>query len=69
MTPEDKQWFEQQLQGLKEYIDERSRGIETTLLKEFHKWAPRLEGRLINAEARLSVLEQRVDELDERRGQ
>ena len=53
---------------------ERIEGVETTLLKEFRKWAVRNDSTLrvhdarsIGYDQRLSVLEERVAELEDRK--
>ena len=56
---------------LKDYIDERSRDMETTLLTEFRKWALRIEAtikpqpaRLAGLEDRMGLVEERLDQLE-----
>jgi polyhydroxyalkanoate synthesis regulator phasin len=51
---------------LKEYIDERTRDMETTLLREFRKWAVRVEGTLRVQTTQVQVLTERVSSLEER---
>jgi hypothetical protein len=62
-----------EIQELKNYIDERSRDIETTLLREFRKWAVRVvsdskvqKAATLGLNERLSMVEERLDELDTR---
>jgi hypothetical protein len=57
--------------GAKVEMLERMEKVETTLLREFRKWATRIEARGRVAEAsltgfneRLSVLEERVDDIE-----
>jgi hypothetical protein len=38
-----KEYVDRQFKELKDYTDERSRNIETTLLREFRKWAVRID--------------------------
>jgi hypothetical protein len=59
---------------LKDYIDERTRDMETTLLREFRKWAVRIEAhnRLARTTTdtlneRLHEVETRLDDIDEKR--
>ena len=51
---------------LKEYIDERTRDMETTLLREFRKWAVRVEGTMRVQTTQVQVLTERVSSLEER---
>lgn len=62
-----------EIQELKNYIDERSRDIETTLLREFRKWAVRVvsdskvqKAATLGLSERLSMVEERLDEIDTR---
>lgn len=57
---------------IKEYTDERSRDIETTLLREFRKWGTRIEVKsrvhgmqLEGLETRMTLVEERLDALDQ----
>jgi polyhydroxyalkanoate synthesis regulator phasin len=51
---------------LKDYIDERTRDMETHLLSEFRKWAVRIEGSLRVQSTQVTVLTERVTLLEER---
>jgi hypothetical protein len=59
------------IEELKEYMDERTRDMETTLLREFRKWAMRIEAQikgdhvtLTTIQTRVSLLEERLDQLE-----
>jgi len=51
---------------LKDYLDERTRDMETNLLSEFRKWAVRIEGSLRVQSTQVTVLTERVTLLEER---
>ena len=51
---------------LKDYMDERTRDVETILLREFRKWAVRIEGSLRVESTQVTVLTERVQMLEER---
>jgi hypothetical protein len=60
-----------ELQQLKDYIDERTRDMETTLLREFRKWAVRIvsdskvqKAATLGLSERLTMVEERLDDLD-----
>ena len=50
----------------REYTDERTRDMETTLLTEFRKWAMQNDATIKPYPARLASLEERVTMLEER---
>jgi hypothetical protein len=59
------------VQELREYVDERTRDMETTLLTEFRKWALRIEAtmkptppRIYSLEERVALVEQRLDDIE-----
>lgn len=61
-----------ELQQLKEYIDERTRDMETKLLMEFRKWAVRIasdnkvmKATMLGLSERLSMVEERLDDIDQ----
>jgi hypothetical protein len=65
-----------QFKELRDYIDERTRDMETHLLSEFRKWALRIEAsikpqpaRIAGLEDRVSLVEERLDNLDNERTQ
>ena len=58
--------LKQKFSELREYIDERTRDMETTLLREFRKWAVRIEGSLRVQSTQVTVLTERVTILEER---
>ena len=63
MTDDElKALFEKQ----REYIDERTRDMETHLLSEFRKWAVRIEGAQRVQSTQVTVLTERVQVLEER---
>jgi hypothetical protein len=51
---------------LKDYIDERTRDMETTLLREFRKWAVRIEGHNRIAKTTMNVFDERLHEVETR---
>jgi hypothetical protein len=53
-----------QIQGLRSYMDERTHDVETKLLKAFHGWARTMEIRVRSADERISIIEERVAELE-----
>ena len=53
-----------QIHGLRSYIDERTHDSETRLLKAFHGWARTMEIRVRSADERISIIEERVAELE-----
>jgi len=55
-----------QFDNLTQYIDERTRDMETTLLREFRKWAVRIEGSLRVQSTQVTVLTERITVLEER---
>lgn len=64
-----------ELQIVKNELLERIEQVETTLLKEFRKWAVRIEARSRTNEAfatgfnaRLAVVEERVQDLENKEG-
>jgi hypothetical protein len=61
----------EEMQQLKDYIEERTRDMETTLLREFRKWAVRIvsdskvqKASTLGLSERLSMVEERLDELE-----
>ncbi len=53
-----------QIHGLRGYFDERIHDTETKLLKAFHGWARTMEIRVRSADERISIIEERVAELE-----
>ena len=53
-----------QIQDLRSYMDERTHDVETKLLKAFHGWARTMEIRVRSADERISIIEERVAELE-----
>lgn len=60
------QHIEGRFQQEREYTDERTRDMETTLLTEFRKWAMQNDATIKPYPARLASLEERVTMLEER---
>jgi hypothetical protein len=63
--------MEDQFKELRDYIDERTRDMETHLLTEFRKWALRIEAnikplppRLAGLEERMTLVEERLDQME-----
>ena len=71
MTPEEREYFDQKFKEQREYTDERTRDMETTLLREFRKWAVRIvsdskvqKAATLGLSERLTMVEERLDDLD-----
>lgn len=65
--------LDQKFKEQREYIDERIRDMETHLLREFRKWAIRIEAHTKVQRAatngldeRMAIAEERLDELEGR---
>jgi len=58
--------MEDQFKELRDYIDERTRDMETHLLTEFRKWALRIEATIKPQPARIAGLEERMTLVEER---
>jgi hypothetical protein len=58
--------MEDQFKELRDYIDERTRDMETHLLTEFRKWALRIEANIKPQPARIAGLEDRMTLVEER---
>ncbi|KAA6463364.1 hypothetical protein DYQ86_08675 [Acidobacteria bacterium AB60] len=63
--------IETRFQQEREYTDERTRDMETTLLTDFRKWGQRIEAtmkptppRISSLEDRVALVEQRLDDME-----
>ena len=66
--------IDQRFKAEREYIDERTRDMETNLLRAFRAWATRIETHMKVHTAlttglmeRVAIVEERLDEMDEKR--
>lgn len=73
MTPEEREYLDQKFKEQREYTDERTRDMETNLLREFRKWAIRIVSdnkvqkvATLGLSERLSMVEERLDDLDDK---
>ena len=68
LTDEDKNWITEQLREERSRITEEIRGVETSLLTEFHKWASPSEARQRTHAAVQTVIDLEMEALSERVG-
>lgn len=66
MTDEDRQWFTEQFQALRQELEQRIEKVETSLLTEFHKWASPTEARLRTHTAALRAVDAELEYLSDR---
>lgn len=62
MTPQDKQWFEEQFSTLSDKIE----ATETKLLTAFYKWASPTDIKLRSNETDIAALKERLSLIEER---
>lgn len=70
LTDEDKRWItelmDERLEKLGTRFAERLEHVETTLLREFHKWASPMEARQRTHTATLRAIDLEMEELQDR---